>query len=221
MSLHEWRRLVISTIFILITQLCQSVTNNFEIPESTLIDIRNKYGDKAVDRVKTWKKLIDSNQDKGENEKLELVNSFINELEFVNDMTHWGKSDYWATPIETLASNGGDCEDFAIAKYFTLRALNVPEEHLRLTYVKSLTLNQAHMVLTYTNSPGTVPLVLDNLIHTIEPATQRTDLMPVYSFNAEGLWLAKQKGIGQYLGAPERVNLWQELLHRMQSLNGK
>ena len=221
MSLHEWRRLVISTIFILITQLCQSVTNNFEIPESTLIDIRNKYGDKAVDRVKTWKKLIDSNQDKGENEKLELVNSFINELEFVNDMTHWGKSDYWATPIETLASNGGDCEDFSIAKYFTLRALNVPEEHLRLTYVKSLTLNQAHMVLTYTNSPGTVPLVLDNLIHTIEPATQRTDLMPVYSFNAEGLWLAKQKGIGQYLGAPERVNLWQELLHRMQSLNGK
>ena len=214
-------KLVSLTVLFFIVQICQSVTNNFEITDLTFTDIRNKYGDKAVDRVKTWKILIDSNQGKSEHEKLELVNAFVNELQFVDDMTHWGKSDYWATPIETLASNGGDCEDFSIAKYFTLRALNVPEEHLRLTYVKSLTLNQAHMVLTYTNPPGTIPLVLDNLIHDIEPATQRTDLMPVYSFNVEGLWLAKQKGIGQYLGAPERVNLWQELLHRMQSLNGK
>ena len=220
MLLYKWRSLFISTILFLIIQLCQSVTNDFEIPDSTLTDIRNKYGDKAVDRVKTWKKLIDSNQDKSEQEKLELVNAFINEMKFVDDMTHWGKSDYWATPLETLASNGGDCEDFSIAKYFTLRALNVPEEHLRLTYVKSLKLNQAHMVLTYINPPGSVPLVLDNLVHTIALATRRTDLLPVYSFNVEGLWLAKQRGIGQYLGAPERINLWQELLHRMKTLNG-
>ena len=220
MLLYKWHRLVVLIAIFLIIQLCQSATNEFEIPDSTFTYIRSKYGDKAVDRVKTWKKLIDSNQDKNDQEKLELVNAFINDLQFVDDMIHWGKSDYWATPIETLASNGGDCEDFSISKYFTLRALNVPEGHLRLTYVKSLKLNQAHMVLTYTNPPGTVPLVLDNLIHTIELATQRTDLMPVYSFNVEGLWLAKQRGIGQYLGTPERINLWQELLHRMKALNG-
>ena len=77
------------------------------------------------------------------------------------------------------------------------------------------------MVLTYTDPPGSVPLVLDNLVHTIELATNRTDLLPVYSFNVEGLWLAKQRGNGQYMGNTEHLNLWQELLHRMKANNGK
>jgi len=219
--LYKWHKLVVLAVLFLIIQICQSVTNDFEILDSTLTDVRNKYGDNAVSRVKIWKKIIDSNQNKSDQEKLELVNGFINDLQFVDDIIHWGKNDYWATPIETLASNGGDCEDFSIAKYFTLKALNVPEEHLRLAYVKSLKLNQAHMVLTYTNPPGSVPLVLDNLVHTIELATNRTDLLPVYSFNVEGLWLAKQRGNGQYMGNTEHLNLWQELLHRMQTNNGK
>ena len=219
--LYKWNKLVVLAVLFLIIQICQSVTNDFEILDSTLTDVRNKYGDNAVSRVKIWKKIIDSNQNKSDQEKLELVNGFINDLQFVDDIIHWGKNDYWATPIETLASNGGDCEDFSIAKYFTLKALNVPEEHLRLAYVKSLKLNQAHMVLTYTNPPGSVPLVLDNLVHTIELATNRTDLLPVYSFNVEGLWLAKQRGNGQYMGNTEHLNLWQELLHRMQTNNGK
>ena len=221
MLLYKWHKLVILAVLFSIIQICQSVTNNFEILDSTLTDVRNKYGDNAVSKVKTWKKIIDSNQDKSEQEKLELVNGFINDLQFVDDIIHWGKNDYWATPIETLASNGGDCEDFSIAKYFTLKALNVPEEHLRLAYVKSLKLNQAHMVLTYTNPPGSVPLVLDNLVHSIELATNRTDLLPVYSFNVEGLWLAKQRGNGQYMGNTGHLNLWQELLHRMKTNNGK
>jgi len=221
MLLYKWHKLVILAVLFLIIQICQSVTNNFEILDSTLTDVRNKYGDNAVSRVKTWKNIIDSNQDKSEQEKLELVNGFINDLQFVDDIIHWGKVDYWATPIETLASNGGDCEDFSIAKYFTLKALNVPEERLRLVYVKSLKLNQAHMVITYTDPPGSVPLVLDNLVHTIELATNRADLLPVYSFNVEGLWLAKQRGNGQYMGNTEHLNLWQELLHRMKTNNGK
>jgi len=219
--LYKWHKLVVLAVLFLIIQICQSVTNDFEILDSTLTDVRNKYGDNAVSRVKIWKKIIDSNQNKSDQEKLELVNGFINDLQFVDDIIHWGKNDYWATPIETLASNGGDCEDFSIAKYFTLKALNVPEEHLRLAYVKSLKLNQAHMVLTYTNPPGSVPLVLDNLVHSIELATNRTDLLPVYSFNVEGLWLAKQRGNGQYMGNTGHLNLWQELLHRMKTNNGK
>jgi len=221
MLLYKWHKLVILAVLFSIIQICQSVTNNFEILDSTLTDVRNKYGDNAVSKVKTWKKIIDSNQGKSEQEKLELVNGFINDLQFVDDIIHWGKVDYWATPIETLASNGGDCEDFSIAKYFTLKALNVPEERLRLVYVKSLKLNQAHMVLTYTYPPGSVPLVLDNLVHTIELATNRADLLPVYSFNVEGLWLAKQRGNGQYMGNTGHLNLWQELLHRMKTNNGK
>ena len=61
-------------------------------------------------------------------------------MRFIDDIIHWNKVDYWATPIEFLASHGGDCEDFAIAKYFTLIQLGIPEEQLTLTYVKALRL---------------------------------------------------------------------------------
>ena len=124
--------------------------------------------------------------------------------------------DYWATPVEFLATDGGDCEDFAIAKYFTLRALGVPTDRMRITYVKAITLNQAHMVLAYYPSPGAEPLVLDNLIGEIKPASQRTDLVPVYSFNGDNLWVAREmRGQGQYVGSSSRIGLWRGLLERM------
>ena len=114
-----------------------------------------------------------------------------------------------------LASNGGDCEDFSIAKYFTLRELGIPAEKLRLTYVKALKLDQAHMVLTYYSTPDAVPLVLDNLINEIRSATEREDLLPVYSFNGDGLWLAKSRGMEQRVGRSERLSRWQEVIARI------
>ncbi len=146
-------------------------------------------------------------------EKLRSVNSFFNQLEFVDDLNHWGKNDYWATPQEMLVSNGGDCEDFSTAKYFTLRQLDIPDEKLRLTYVKSLKLNQSNMVLSYSAEPTTDPLVLDNLVKEILFASQRMDLIPVFSFNSQGLWLTRKKS-SQRLGGAERLGLWRELQFR-------
>jgi hypothetical protein len=71
------------------------------------------------------------------------------------------------------------------------------------------------MVLTYYEKPGAVPLVLDNLINAIEPATKRTDLLPVYTFNGSGLWLAKERGKGNLVGKSDRLKLWNDLLDRM------
>lgn len=116
-------------------------------------------------------------------------------------------------PQEMLISNGGDCEDFATAKYFTLRMLEIPDQRMRLTYVKSLKLNQSHMVLSYYSDPTTEPLVLDNLVSVILFAWQRPDLIPVYSFNARELWLAKKQG-SYLLGGPEHLSLWQDLQSR-------
>jgi predicted transglutaminase-like cysteine proteinase len=151
--------------------------------------------------------------------KLELVNDFMNRTRFLNDIDHWGKEDYWATPIEFLSTDGGDCEDFSIAKYFTLRALGVSDDKLRITYVKELVIyNQAHMVLAYFTTPDAEPLVLDNINKTIQPASTRTDLLPVYSFNGSGLWLAKeQTGRGQQVGGSDRIGHWRDLQSRMRS----
>lgn len=147
--------------------------------------------------------------------RLQLVNSFFNRLRFVTDMQHWGEEDYWATPVELLVTNGGDCEDFSIAKYLTLKAMGVPDEQLRIVYVKALELNQAHMVLAWYPEPDADPLILDNLINDIRPASERTDLEPVYSFNGEGLWLNQSSGRHQKIGEARKLSRWQELRQRL------
>jgi len=194
----------------------QAITSEkFRLDRKVLAEAEKEYGFEARQRLEAWEKLIRTDTSHTDMEKLQKVNEFFNKLDFVADDLHWGKDDYWATPVEFLASDGGDCEDFSLAKYFTLKAMGVNEGRLNLTYVKALDLNQAHMVLTYFEVPGEEPLVLDNLINDIKPASQRTDLLPVYSFNGSGLWIAKMRGRGQLIGKSDRLSRWTDLLARM------
>jgi predicted transglutaminase-like cysteine proteinase len=168
-------------------------------------------------RIDAWQNLLASQKQLSEQEKLNVVNSFFNkQLRYVEDIDLWGQVDYWETPIEALWKGAGDCEDYAIAKYFSLRHLGVASDKLRITYVKALTQNRAHMVLTYYSSPEAMPLVLDSLIDAIRPASQRTDLLPVYAFNAEGMWLAGAKG-NQKVGDTKRLSRWMDVLKKMQA----
>jgi predicted transglutaminase-like cysteine proteinase len=201
----------------LLCWLCTlSVAATLDISEALLLQIRNKYGAAAEQRVSQWQKLMLTAKDLPDQEKLERVNDFFNQnVNFVDDLIHWSVEDYWATPLEFLATGAGDCEDYSIAKYFTLLELGVDENKMRITYVKAYQLNQAHMVLTYFATPRAVPLVLDNLIPIIKPATKRTDLLPVYSFNGSGLWLAKARGAGKRVGGADRLSLWTDLKQRM------
>ena len=169
--------------------------------------------DPGQQRVADWYTLMHEKQDAPEMEKLESVNSFFNKLRFVDDQIHWGKEDYWATPQEMLISNGGDCEDFATAKYFTLRNLKIPDEKMRLTYVKSLKIKQPHMVLSFYQEPTSEPLVLDSLVDTILFASKRPDLIPIYSFNGQGYWLSRKQSSDR-LGGSDNLSLWQELRQR-------
>jgi predicted transglutaminase-like cysteine proteinase len=180
-----------------------------------------QFGPIAKSRLTGWREILTDPKYKAlpEGKKLEAVNDFMNLTQFVSDLKHWGKEDYWATPIEFLATDGGDCEDFSIAKYFTLRALGVPDDKLRITYVKEIVIyNEAHMVLAYYPSPDAEPLILDNINPTILPASRRTDLVPVYSFNGSGLWLAKeQSGRGQSVGSSDRIGHWRDLQARLRA----
>ncbi|MCP3888427.1 MAG: sulfate adenylyltransferase [Desulfobulbaceae bacterium] len=189
--------------------------DQFKIDKTNLDWAAAQYCEKSQDSLLTWEKLIRENNSESDFAKLDQVNRFFNRFEFISDYSHWGTRDYWATPLEFIASGGGDCEDFSFAKYFTLKALGISDKKLNLTYVKALQLNQAHMVLTYFASPGAEPLILDNLTDEIEPASTRSDLLPVYSFNATGLWLAKQRGKGKLVGKSSKLERWQSLLERM------
>lgn len=187
----------------------------FTLPQKLLSEVENEYGEYAKRRLVAWQNLIQEGGGLTEQEKLTRVNNFFNRIQFVDDIVHWKKKDYWATPVELLATNGGDCEDFSLAKYFTLKALGVAESKLNLTYVKAVRYNQAHMVVTYYEQPDSVPLILDNLVPEILPATKRKDLVPVYSFNGSGLWLAKSRGKGQKVGSSEKLKRWTDLQKRM------
>ena len=182
-----------------------------------LSNAESRYGNlgAAKQRIQAWEALIKSSDQLTEQDKLSEVNRFFNrQIRFVDDIRLWNVNDYWATPIEMLVKGAGDCEDYSIAKYFTLRRLGIPSDKLRITYVKALNYNQAHMVLTYYASPRAEPLVLDNLINQIKPASQRKDLLPVYAFNAEGLYLP---GSSSKKSDTKKLSRWQDILKKMRA----
>ncbi|MFS1414228.1 transglutaminase-like cysteine peptidase [Vibrio sp. 10N.286.49.B1] len=179
--------------------------------------VSNIYGARAGKRVETWRAVLSDLQGQPEKVQLAKVNAFFNQLNFVDDIKLWGKKDYWATPLEFLGSNAGDCEDFTIAKYFSLLELGVSDKKLRLVYVKAIELNQFHMVLAYYETPRAQPLILDNLIGEIKPASKRNDLLPIYSFNGRNLWVMKTTQ-GKLAGKSSRLKLWNDLRSRERSL---
>lgn len=186
------------------------------IKQETLSIVKAKYGEQARRRAEALNTMMNEVVTLSADEKLARVNAFFNQMQFVSDKILWGVDDYWATRMEFVGKGAGDCEDFVIAKYFTLKQLNIPSEKLFFTYVKAIKFQQAHMVLAYYEKPTSVPLVLDNINGRIMPATQRSDLIPVYSFNGDALYLAKQQGLGQIVPSSMQKNKkWFELVDKI------
>ena len=212
----RWLRVVL-----LVASVAALAAELVVITDVQIARLAQQFGPVAKNRLTGWRDILVNPKYRkmSEREKLERVNDFMNQTPFIDDLAHWGKEDYWATPVEFLSTHGGDCEDFSIAKYFTLRALGVPDDKLRITYVKELVIyNQAHMVLAYFPSPDAEPLILDNINKTIQPASARTDLLPVYSFNGSNLWLAKeQTGRAQSVGGSDRIGHWRDLQARLRA----
>jgi len=184
--------------------------------------LSQRYGPASLASFRDWQKLLQESADRTPPAQLRLVNDFFNRrIRFGEDQEIWGQSDHWATPMETLGKGAGDCEDFAIAKYFTLLLLNIPDEKMRLIYVQARlgginsSITQAHMVLAYYPTPEAEPLILDNLINDLQPASRRPDLLPVFSFNAQGLWQGATGARGT--GGPASLSRWQELLRRVRA----
>lgn len=178
-----------------------------------------RYGEVGTEAAQDWLRLIELARGESEDTRLARINAFFNlRTAFDSDAAIWQQSDYWATPLETLARGRGDCEDFAIAKYISLRALGIPAHKLRLIYVRAdLSAyggapSQAHMVLGYFPDPAREPKILDNLVGEIEWASTRSDLTPVFSFNDQGLWAGSERAPGD---PTQRLSRWRDLLARL------
>lgn len=183
------------------------------------IAAHERFGATGTAAVDEWTRLIELARPQPAQEQLRRVNDFVNSrVLFESDTTVWGHDDYWATPLETLSRGRGDCEDFAIAKYVSLLSLGMPPSQLRLIYVKARiesagqTTYQAHMVLGYYEDVAGEPQLLDNLVPEIQHAGSRTDLVPIFSFNGEGLWAG-----GTLSGSDPsaRLSRWRDLLEKL------
>ncbi|NOU24003.1 MAG: transglutaminase [Methylotenera sp.] len=181
-----------------------------------------RYGDEAHLNILELQQLISQLKTVPEVEKLKKINDFFNQkINYAEDIDLWSQSDYWATPLEAIGREAGDCEDYSIAKYVFLKTLNVPNDKLRLTYVRAeinfdgIRTVRAHMVLSYYPSPQSEPMVLDSLVPEILPASSRKDLTPIFSFNDKGLWIGSSSKPKADAGT--HLSKWRDVLTRMQA----
>lgn len=180
------------------------------------------YGPQVLRIYRDWQQLVlRLGKESSDEVKVREVNQFFNQrLHYMEDIELWKQVDYWATPLESMSKGSGDCEDYAFAKYFTLRELGVAPQKLRMIYVKARiggpgsTITQAHMVLAYYPAPTVEPMVLDSLISSIMPASQRSDLQPVFSFNGDGIWVG---GGSAPNASVDRLTRWRQLIDKMKA----
>ena len=188
-----------------------------DLPDGLLTYVEKRWGRESPLRLRVWQRLMRDNMaastgGQTDASNLQRVNLFFNKVPFVTDLQHWGVEDYWATPVEMLSSFGGDCEDYSIGKYLTLREIGLPISKLRITYVRATSRNESHMVLAYYPSPDADPLILDNLSGDIRLASQRTDLEPVYGFNDDDVWAPSGSVIK---GGTTKLRLWRGVLEKL------
>lgn len=132
-----------------------------------------------------WLELIDRAKGKPFEEMLGMVNRELNKSKYTLDILNWGKEDYWETPQEFL-SRDGDCEDYAIIKYMTLKLLGVPISEMRIVVLEDHNLNLLHSVLAVRH--GGVNYILDNQIEQVVADTAIHHYVPIYSINEQNWW---------------------------------
>lgn len=184
--------------------------------EKLAASLRQRFGERGGQAFADWKKALETALPLAPSQKLARVNEFFNQrIQAADDRAIWNRDDYWASPGDLLGAGRGDGEDFAIAKYFSLMAVNIPPERMRLVYVRSRGETKAspvHMVLAWYEAAGKEPLILDNRVTEILPASRRTDLQPVYSFNSLGVW--EETAAAAASGDPGRLAIWEDALRR-------
>lgn len=119
-------------------------------------------------------------------EQVAAVHAYVNRVRWVDDRRNYGVADYWATPDEFFV-RGGDCEDYALAKYDTLKRLGFPPEQMRILVLTDLKMREPHAVLLVLVEGRLWSL--DNNLRNIFPAAAIRHYDPIYSINETSWWL--------------------------------
>ena len=135
--------------------------------------------------LRSWRELQLQAQSQGRMDKLHITNQFFNRWPYKSDAEAFGRREFWASPIMFM-SRSGDCEDYAIAKYFALRQLGCTKEELRIVVLYDRIRNVGHAVLAVYD--GDDILILDSLSNFITTHTRYRHYIPQYSMNETTRW---------------------------------
>lgn len=163
------------------TRVLEKIRDEEALYEKCAADIR----DCESNGMLSWRGKIRSLQGENTLETLQQVNRFANQWPYIEDYKNYGVSDYWATPSEFLP-NSGDCEDYAIFKYVTLKRLGFSPDDMRLAVVKDTVRNIAHAVLVVKYADSFY--VMDSLFDVVLPDSQVMQYLPYYSVNETTRW---------------------------------
>jgi len=193
----------------------------FKLNKNDLNYIHNSAKKKFIlNRLAKYQSLKKKVQNYSLIRKLSHINTFLNKTFSKYDIDANLSIDYWATPKEFLLQGFGDCEDYVIAKYFTLLELNIPKEKLYFAVVKVKGQKTNHMVLLYLENKNSTALVLDNLSFRILPFSKRKNLSPIFAFNEiDAYKLTKQKFTKKVKIDWGKEDKWNNLLTRVYKLN--
>ncbi len=140
----------------------------------------------STDRVVAWQEFLDSIRDKSKDEQIAAVNDYVNALPYITDMDNYGVEDHWATVEDFLEHNGGDCEDYALAKYFSLIELGFTPDQMRLVILYDADKNADHAVLAMTHNDKIE--ILDNQYSSVRDAQTISNYKPIYAISQEQWW---------------------------------
>ena len=231
LSLSGWLKLI---VFMAMTTSGGSYGIAFSVSEELLSEVQAQYGAAAEQRLRDWQQIISLSKPGDDMEKLLRVNSFVNRAHQVSRDLHWQRSDERIDPLQFLIHHAGDGQGFAMTKLFTLHKMGMPLSKLRIGYVRMLGAElsqraqpqraqteslQSHTVLAYFSTPDAEPLILDNLDQRIRVASQRTDLEPIYLFEAQDILFPDTLSLSLSAEKPHYVVKWQNLLPNLKSVH--
>ncbi|AXX88846.1 hypothetical protein CKA55_03125 [Arcobacter suis] len=208
-------------LIFLIFLINYALAYEFKLNEKDLKYITNSNKKSFIEnRLNKYKELKIQIKDYELLKKLSHVNSFINKILPAHDISTQASLDYWATPKEFLLQGHGDCEDYVIAKYFTLLELGIPKEKLYFAVVDIKGEKTSHMILLYLETKESTSLVLDNLSSVVIPLTKRTKLIPKFAFNEIDSYRFSHEKFTQNVNINwGKDNKWEKLLNRVYTLN--
>ncbi len=208
-------------IFLIFTTLTPLLAYEFKLNQQDLNYISNSEKKSFItNRLEKYQTLKLQVKDYELIKKLSHINSFINKILPAYDISSRSSIDYWATPKEFLLQGHGDCEDYAIAKYFTLLELGIKKENLYFAVVDIKGERSLHMILLYIEDKNSSPLVLDNLSSMVVPLTKRKKLIPKFAFNEiDSYKFNHERFLTKVKINWGKENKWENLLNRVYALN--